>query len=136
MAIISTFLSNKRVPVTWVMAKDRQSCYWELESPKLHAKSHFTIKNGLKNLFLAILGAKCNIMAAISTFLSNKCVPVTWVRAKDRQSCYWELESPKLHGIWLFTIKMVLKNLILAILDTKCKKMAAFPHFCQISAFQ
>jgi hypothetical protein len=105
MAAISMFLSNKRIPVTWVLAKDRQSCYWELESTKLHGIWHFTIKNGLKSLILAILGAKCKKMAAISTFLSHKRVPVTWVLAKDRQSCYWKLELQKLYGKWHFTIK-------------------------------
>jgi hypothetical protein len=105
MTVISKFLSNKRVPVTWVLAKDRQSCYWELESPKLHGKWHFTIINGLQNLILAILGTKRKQMAAISTFLSNKRVPVTWVLAMVRQSCYWELEFQKRHGKWHFTIQ-------------------------------
>jgi hypothetical protein len=90
--------------VTWVLAKDRQSCYWELESPTLQGKWHFTINNNLKNLILDILGTKCKKMAAISTFLSNKRVPVTWVLA-DRQSCYWELDFQKLHGKWHFNIK-------------------------------
>ena len=73
-----------------------------------------------KNLILAILGTKCKKMAAISTFLSNKRVPVTWVLAKDRQSWYWELKSQKLYGKWHFTLKNGLHNLILAILGTNC----------------
>ena len=73
--------------------------------PKITGKWHFTIKNGLKNLILAILGSKCKNMITISTFLSNKHVPMTGVLANDRQSCNWELKFQKLNGKWHFTTK-------------------------------
>ena len=105
MVTISTFLLNKRVPATWVLTKDRKSCNRELESRKITCKWHFTIKNGLKTPILAILGIKCKNKVTISTFLSNKRVPATWVLTKGRKSCYWELESRKITGKWYFIIK-------------------------------
>jgi hypothetical protein len=129
MATISTFLSNKHVRGTWVITTVGNHVIGSWSPKKLHGKLHLTIKMVVKNLMLAILSTHYKNMAPISPFLSNKSAPVTLVLAKDRQSCYWELESPKLHGEWHFTIKTGLQKPYFGHFSTKCKNVATISTF-------
>jgi hypothetical protein len=106
MTAISTVLLNKHVPVTWVLAKDRQSCYWDPEYPKLNGKWHFTIKMVFKSLILAILAADLK---------------------KNGQHFYNELESQKDMVNGILPSKMVVKSLVLA--SILYKKMASIFTF-------
>ena len=48
--LILAILDTKCIKIAAIsaIAKDWQSCFWELESRKLDGKWHFTIKNGLQ----------------------------------------------------------------------------------------
>ena len=102
----------------------------------LNIQPFWTIFGPLLGIFGPFIGPKWRKTATISKFLLNKCIPMTWVLFKDRQSWYWEVKSPKLHGNWHFTIKNGPKNIILAIFSPRCKKRATFPQFYEISASQ